>query len=116
MISNGSKLDVMGRVWFFDTGDPPVIEVRAYEFEPMNGLEISGADWCHEHLTMCYNERELRQLLNVPSDGNFQVIFKGQLAGRMEGYNEPEWEEWFNLKESKYEVIPDDYLGSEASK
>lgn len=105
-----SKASVMGRAWFFDTGDPTEFEVWEYELEPMGGGKRSGAEWAREHLATCYTDEDLRELLGVPSEGNYQVVFKGTIEGEMSGYYEPEWDEWFELEESKYEVIPPEFL------
>lgn len=105
-----SKANVMGRAWFFDTGDPPQFEIWEYELEPMTSGKRSGAEWCREHLYNAYTEEDVRDLLKVPAEGNFQVIFKGCVEGCMSGYYEPEWDEWFELEDSKCEEIPLDFL------
>lgn len=101
------KANVFGRAWIYDD-DPCDIEVWEHELQPMDGKR-SGAEWCREHLQECPGE-DLRKLLNVPKEGNFQVIFKGIMTGETSGYYEPEWDEWFDLEESRYDVIPAEYL------
>ena len=64
----------MGRAWFFD--DQVELEVWEYKLEPMVLNRRSGAEWCNEHLSM-YSDEDLREILKVPADGDYQIIFKG---------------------------------------
>jgi hypothetical protein len=103
-----TKTSILGRAWIYDD-DPNDIEVWEHELVPMTFKERSGAEWCLEHLQN-YTPEDLREVLKVPKTGNFQVIFKGTLEGEMSGYYEPEWDEWFELEESKFEPIPDTWM------
>jgi hypothetical protein len=99
---------ILGRAWFYN--DHVDIETFEYKLESMKLGRRTGAEWAREHLYECYKESELRELLEVPAEGNYQVIFKGEIDGAMCGYETQEWDEWFELGESICEPVPDDYV------
>jgi hypothetical protein len=103
-----SAKKILGRVWFY--GENYTIETFEYAIEPTGMCRRSGADWTREHLYECYKEKELRGLLEVPLEGDYQVLFKGEMDGCRSGYEYQESDEWFELEESKFEAIPKEYL------
>lgn len=98
------------RVWIFDH-EPIQIEVWEHQLAPTVVGHRSGAEWCLEHLNSCYTEKDLREMLGVPEEGNFQVLFKAKLEGMMSGHEEMEWDESLDPTEIQIEPIHDDYLG-----
>jgi len=102
--------DIFGRAWVYDD-EPDEIEVWEHALEPMVLGRRSGAEWAKEYLVeSCSNK--LREMLGIPPEGNFQVVFKG----KMWGYCSPshdcgdEWEDDFLLDDVHYEQIPDDFM------
>jgi len=69
---------------------------------------LSGSEWTREHLGGCYTEKDLRELLEVPAEGAFQVVFKGMMDGCESGcpWDGVEWDEWFDVEESLFAPIP----------
>lgn len=105
-----SFVNVMGRAWFFDD-EPDQIEIWEYALEPMDLKTRSGAEWCLQYMRECLDSDDLRHTLGVPAEGNFQVIFKGRMEGWFSGcYEGDEWDECFELDESKCEPIPAEFL------
>lgn len=106
-----SQAHVMGRAWLYEDA-PNEIEVWEYALEPMTLKGRSGAEWCRCHLLELYDDDDLRELLGVPMEGIFQVIFKGIMKGWWEETWEcgPEYDECFELEESKFEPIPLEFL------
>lgn len=107
-----STANVEGRIYFYDTGDPFDIEVWKYELEPMDGMGRSSADWAREHLCECHTDEDLREMFDLPEDGNWQVIFKGTLRGFRCGnpMDGEDWDEEFEVDECQSQRIPDDSL------
>lgn len=101
---------ILGRAWFYDV-DPTELELWEHEFEPML-TGRSGVDWCKEHLLEGVTENNLRELLEVPEEGNFQVMFKGTMSSWKTSSIDwgEEWDEEFTLEESKVMPIPEEYM------
>ena len=106
--SKSSAVTIFGRAWIYED-DLPQVEIWEHEFEPMDLKSRSGAEWAREHLCESYNDQQLRELFNLPAEGDFQVMFKGTLDGATSGYYEPEWDEWFEVTESSHQPIPAEY-------
>jgi hypothetical protein len=101
-------VSVFGRAWIYDD-EPSEIAVWEHELEPMGSERRSGADWASEHLRECYSDKDLREMFDLPPSGDFQVLFRGTLDGGMTGYESPEWDEWFEVEESKHKAIPAEF-------
>lgn len=50
-----SQVEILGRAWVYDTGDPDTVDLWEHEFEPMESGR-SGADWACEHLLECHRK------------------------------------------------------------
>lgn len=104
-----TSVTIFGRAWFYDD-EPTELELWEHEFEPM-GNGRSGAEWCREHLTQCLDDEDLRDLLGAPDMGNFQVLFKGKMTGwKTQTMDGDDWDQEFDLEESKIEAIPQEYM------
>lgn len=102
---------ILGRAWVYDDENTE-IELWEHEFEPMECGRRSGADWCREHLLECVRSDDLRELLGVPSMGNFQVMFKGTMTGwKTRSMDGDDYDQEFDLEESKFEPIPQEFMG-----
>lgn len=106
-----SIVHILGRAWLLDE-QPDQVEIWEHALEPMQGLGRSGAEWAQEHLASCYTPEGLRELLGVPAVGNFQVLFRGRLVGQWEshGLDGEDWDEVFEVEETKHEEIPSEYM------
>lgn len=104
---------IMGRLWLYGTGDPFDLEVWCHELEPVRASIRTNAEWAIEHFEG-HTEDSLREMFGVPKDGAaYQVLFKGDIDGCMSDYEAfecVEWEEWFDVQESSFQPIPEDYL------
>lgn len=99
---------ILGRAWIYDTGDPAAVSVWEHELEPMEAMRRSGADWALSYFNDL-PDSDLREMFNLPEKGNFQVLFSGSMWGERSGYDEPEWDEGFDLDEGfKFAPIPPD--------
>ena len=100
---------ILGRAWFYDD-EPTELELWEHEFEPMTNGRRSGAEWCREHLLECVGD-DLREILGVPKEGSFQVLFKGTMSGwKTRSMDGDDWDEEFELEETKIEPIPQEYM------
>lgn len=106
-----TKAIVLGRAWIFD-GDHPQIEVWEHEFEPTDDSRFrSGALWAKEHLCETYTDDDLREMFNLPKEGNFQVLFKGTLSGyKVYSLEGDDWNEEFDVEESQFQPIGEEYM------
>ncbi len=99
---------ILGRAWIYDTGDPFEIELWEHKIEPMTLGKRSGADWAREYFCECFNDTDIRKFFKLPlCEGNFQVVFSGEMTGCMSGgapWDGQEWDEQFDLDEG-FEVV-----------
>lgn len=81
------------------------LQVWVYEFLSLSGNRRSVQEWAREHLTDCYTTDDLREILRVPKEGDFQVIFKARIDGGYDSYTR-EIDERMYVDESKWEPVP----------
>lgn len=72
------------------------INVWCDGFVPMEHNQRPANEWVYEHLE-CSIAANLRELLGVPPEGNYQVVFEGVIFG---------WEDWQGEYDEDIE-IPD---------
>lgn len=103
------SLQIEGRAWVYED-EHDELEVWEYAFVPMALGRRSGSAWAREYFTeSCSNK--LREIFNLPVDGNFQVIFKGKMIGYFSpSHDGDEWEDEFELEESRHEEIPELFM------
>lgn len=105
-----TKANVLIRAWLYDN-EPSQIEVWEHEFEPTEGGSRSGSEWAREHLCSCCDDDDLRQLFELPKEGNFQVLVKGTINGcRSGGFEFDEWDEDFEVEEVKFQAVSEEYM------
>lgn len=94
--SEPAKANVMGRIYLM--GETIQIEVWEQDFEPMDLQKRSGAEG-------------LRNLLSIPAEGDFQILFTGTMSSARVyiDYCE-EWSEEFNVASSHFKPVPAEYV------
>lgn len=105
---NSSSGFFSARIWFYDLS---LFRVECWSdgLDPMNGNR-SISEWAHEHLCECHDAAGLREILEVPAEGDYQVFFKGKMRAWLESYPSGEWDEEFEIVgEVQKAVIPKDY-------
>lgn len=98
-----SSATVQGRI--FIVGDEVrEMQLFVYELFPFDAGRRPLQEWAECHIQE-YDAADLRELFKLPAEGDFQVLFTGKLSGRMDSYS-GEWDEDFDVIESKSEAIP----------
>lgn len=94
------------RLYIFDI-DQYELEVWDHELEPMEGGQESVSKWARRHLECgC----DFRELLGLPKEGDFQVIFSGEIMGWWGGgYSPDEWEEDLEIEKCLFKEMPAEY-------
>ena len=105
-----TSMVVRGRAWVYEE-DHYDLDIWIHELAPMKFNDPDGTYWAREYFAY---QDDLREFFSLPATGNYQVLFKGTLKGWWAGYESPEWEEDFELAESSYENIPDEYIQRDA--
>jgi hypothetical protein len=66
------------------------------------------------HFENNYTHEDLRELLELPAEGNFEVVIEGKLVGRT--YSSPEvgedYDEDLEITAIKHQQIPDEWYES----
>jgi len=100
--------EIAGRLFLVDELDVVDIETWCYRLVPMDLALRPVEEWAEEHIREIAGET-LRELLGVPSAGNFQVLFRATLRGFwVRPYDE--YDESIEFREVEYEAIPENYL------
>lgn len=78
------------------------------EFEPMEWNKRSVTDWVEEHFRML-DEQFVRELLELPQEGNFQCVFHGKIKGWLSPLTE-EYDEEVVIDNARHMEIPEAFL------
>lgn len=92
-----------------EDGGIGIVEVWDDDFSPFESCKRPVREWVHEHLTSCYTEQDLRELVGVPKEGNYEIVIEGSISGSFVGYYEQEWDEEIDITSSKHKQIPDSW-------
>lgn len=92
-----------------EDGGTKEIEVWDDELSPFDGAKRPIRDRAKEHLSECYSEKDLRELLELPAEGNYEVLIEGMLTGHMVGWETQEWDEDLDITSIKSQKIPNDW-------
>lgn len=81
-----------------------------YEFEPMTDGKRSSEDWAESHIQESYSAKDLRELFDLPVEGDFQVLFTAEIDGKMSyGVDGDDYNEWLDVIEYSYQPVPTEY-------
>lgn len=104
-----SRTRFKARVWLVD-GCIHHKEVWCDGLAPMGTGACEPADWIHEHLSLC-DVDELRELLGVPEEGDYQVVFEGEIVSWMDMWGECDEEITVPDRSTiQMALIPDDHF------
>lgn len=82
----------------------------AYEFEPMSGVEGSSEYWAESHIKECCTIEALREMFDLPAEGDFQVLFKAEIDGKTSySPDGDDYNEWLDIEESSFQPVPAEY-------
>jgi hypothetical protein len=77
----------------------------SHELYPVTSERCLTSEWAQNHFADCDVE-SLREEFSLPKVGDVQVLATIRMVGDGPDYN-GEYDEWFEVVESKYEVIPE---------
>lgn len=79
------------------------------ELTPFTAERRSIREWVEEHFTN-YNNDSLREWLEIPKEGCWEVLMVATIKVYWSGYEEPEYDEDIEVKEIQSQRIPDEYV------
>jgi hypothetical protein len=65
-------------------------------------------EWAVMHFQNCYSEKDLRDVLGVPAEGNFEVLLTATIRSTYDEWSQ-EHDEELDIKEIKHQQIPDSW-------
>lgn len=89
------------RLYLFDT-DQYELEVWDHDLVPMEGGNRPISEWVREHLTC--GGYDFRELLDLPAEGDFQIVFSGTISGRWDYFDE--WDEEVDIEKCEFQIMP----------
>lgn len=96
-----------------EDGGTSEIDVWDDELSPFDGTTRPVREWVREHIQCSYSDADLRELLELPAEGNFEVLIEGTIRGFFSGWGIQEYDEELDLTSIKSQRIPDSWYEDE---
>lgn len=81
------------------------VEVWDDEFTPFEEGKRSVREWVHSHFCESYTHEDLRELLGVSKEGNFEVLVEGTIRGTYCEWTQ-EYDEELDILKVEHQKIP----------
>jgi hypothetical protein len=89
--------------------DTQEVEVWDDELTPFDGKRCSIREWVKPHLDD-YSNEDLRELLNLPTTGNYEAVIEGRITGvQTYGPDGDDYDEYIDILKIESQQIPDSY-------
>jgi hypothetical protein len=99
-----SRASFQARVYLVD-GEVYDLEVWCHELDPMDPMRRPAAEWVKEFLE-CWDGPTLAGKLGLP-DGNFQVLFDGEIRGWYDYWSE--YDEEVAIRHAAWAPVPEEW-------
>ena len=97
---------ILGRAYIYDD-EPNDVQFWCHELEPMDLVHRGSADWTKSYFEDL-SDSDLREMFELPEEGNFQVLFTGTMSGYTDYTGE--WDEGFDVEKHESKAIPEEFI------
>ena len=102
-----AKGKFFARLYLFDI-DQYELEVWDHDLVPMENATRPISEWAREHLEC--SGYDFRELLGLPKEGDFQVVFSGEIVGWWShSFEGDEWEEDLEIEKCEFKEMPAEF-------